>query len=136
MLDVRQYGAPLTAIVLSGLGIYLAVDNWCWLTANGTESPSATIRNAALVIAAPVTLLLAVWRSHVAHRQAGLAQRGLHDERYRTAVGMLQDEQLFARLGAIDILAQLARNYPADFHLRVARLLAAFVRHPPSDSGR
>ena len=133
MLAMRQYGAPLTAVILSILGIYLAIDNWCWLTGNGTESPSATVRNAALAIAAPVTLLLAVWRSYVAHRQAEIAQRSLHDERYRTAVGMLEVEQLFVRLGAIDTLVQLARSYPADFHLRVARLLAAFVRHPLSD---
>ncbi len=140
MLAMRQYGAPLAAVILSGLGIYLAGDNWCWLTGNGTESPSATVRNAALVIAAPVTLILAVWRScvaqrqaDVAQRQADVAQRSLHDERYRTAVRMLKDEQLFVRLGAIDILVRLARSYPADFHLRVARLLAAFVRHPLSD---
>ena len=133
---MRQHGALLAAVILFGLGIlgiYITVDNWCWLTGDGTESPSATVRNAALVIAAPVTLLLAVWRSYVAHRQAEVAQRSLHDERYRMAVRMLENEQLFVRLGAIDVLVQLARSYPEDFHLRVARLLAAFVRHPLSD---
>lgn len=133
MLVMRQYGAPLAAVILFGIGIYLTADNWCWLTGDGTESPSATGRNAAIVIAAPVTLLLAVWRSYVAHRQAEVAQRSLHDERYRMAVRMLENEQLFVRLGAIDILVQLAHSYPEDFHLRVARLLAAFVRHPLSD---
>ena len=130
---------PLPAVLVPILvGIYLTVDNWCWLTGNGNESPGATVRNVSLVIAGPVTLILAFWRINVtqrqaetAHRSAETAHRSLHDERYRAAVGMLENKQLFVRLGAIDTLRQLAHTYPVDFHLRVVRLLAAFVRHPP-----
>ena len=131
MRILRQWW-PLQAVLVTILvGIYLTVNNWCWLTGNGNESPGATVRNVSLVIAGPVTLILAFWRIHVAQKQAETARSSLHDERYRAAIGMLENKQLFVRLGAIDTLLQLAHTYPVDFHLRVVRLLAAFVRHPP-----
>ena len=135
----RGWGAPLTTILLvSILGVYLTIHYWCWLTGHGAESPGATIRNAALVIAAPVTLILAIWRSSVAQRQANVAQRQadiayrtFQDATYRASVSMLEHQRLFVRLGGIATLLQLARAYPAEFHLRVVHILAAFVRHPP-----
>ena len=136
MRFLRRWWAPLSAVLVSILGIYLTVDNWCWLTGHGTESPGATVRNAALVIAVPVTLILALWRSHVGQRQAEIAYRSLHDAMYRAAVGMLEQQQLFVRLGGIATLLQLARTHPAEFHLRVVRILAAFVRHPPKEDDR
>ena len=116
---------------MSILGFCLTIHYWCWLTGHGTESPGATVRNAALVIAAPVTLILALWRSRVAQRQADIAYRTFHGETYRAAVSMLEHQRLFVRLGGIATLLQLARAYPAEFHLRVVHILAAFVRHPP-----
>lgn len=132
MRILEQWWPPLLAVlVLILFGIYLTVDNWCWLTGYGNESPGATVRNVSLVIAAPVTLILALWRIYVAQRQAETERSSFHDERYRAAVSMLENKQLFVRLGAIDTLLQLAQTYPVDFHLCVVRLLAAFVRHPP-----
>lgn len=132
MRSLRKWWAPLSAVLVSIAGICLAYYGWDWLTESGSETHSATVRNVVLGIAAPVTLLLAIWRSLVAERQADTAQRSLHDEMYRAAAGMLDHRQLFVRLGAIDTLLRLARTYPADFHLRGVRLLAAFVRHPPT----
>ena len=132
MRILEQWWRPLLAVLVPILvGVYLTVEHWCWLTGNGNESPGATVRNVSLVIAGPVTLILAFWRIHVAQRQAETARSSLHDERYRAAVGMLENKQLFVRLGAIDTLQQLAHTYPVDFHLRVVHLLAVFVRHPP-----
>ena len=128
---LRGWGAPLSALLVSILGFCLTIHYWCWLTGHGTESPGATVRNAALVIAAPVTLILALWRSRVAQRQADIAYRTFHGETYRAAVSMLEHQRLFVRLGGIATLLQLARAYPAEFHLRVVHILAAFVRHPP-----
>ena len=133
MQFLRGWWAPLSAVLVSSFGIYLTINHWSWLTGNGTESPGATVRNAALVIAVPVTLILALWRSHVAQRQAETAYRSLHDEMYRAAVGMLEHQQLFVRLGGINTLLQLAQNYPAEFYLRVVHILAAFVRNPPEE---
>ena len=130
---LRDWWAPLFAVLVSILGICLTIDNWCWLTGKGSESPGATVRNAALVIAVPVTLILALWRSRVAQRQAETAYRGLHDEMYRAAVGMLEHRQLFVRLGGIDTLLQLAHSHPMEFHRRVVHILAAFVRHAPKE---
>ena len=55
-------GVSVVAVV--SLGIFLWVEYWDWLAQQ--ESPSATIRNVGLVIAAPVALVLAVWRSIIA----------------------------------------------------------------------
>lgn len=127
----------LVGTIVGGSGVdsrhLLTIDNWCWLTGNGNASPGATVRNAALVIAVPVTLILALWRSCVAQRQAETTCRGLHDEMYRAAVGMLEHQRLFVRLGSIDTLLQLARSHPVEFHRRVVHILAAFVRHPPKE---
>ena len=44
---------------------------------------------------------------------------------------MLGSELLPVRLGGIDGLCRLARDYPKEFHLQVLGLLSAFVRYPP-----
>ena len=44
---------------------------------------------------------------------------------------MLGSDLLSVRLGGIYGLCQLARDHPKEFHLRVVKLLAAFVRYPP-----
>ena len=134
---LRDWWAPFAAVLVLGVGLWLTIDYWCWLTGNGNASPGSTVRNAALAIAVPVTLILALWRSGVAQRQAETAHRSLHDEMYRAAVGMLEHRQLYIRLGGIDTLLQLARSHPTEFHRRVVHILAAFVRHPPKeDDGR
>ena len=75
--------------------------------------------------------MLAVWRSIVAQEQAGIARLSLQEGRYQKAADMLGSELLPVRLGGIYVLCHLARNYPVEFHVQVARLLSAFVRHPP-----
>ena len=117
----------VVAVVL--LGVFLSGDHWDWLSQQ--DAPSATIRNVGLVIAAPVALILAVWRSIVAQEQADTARRSLLEERYQKAAAMLGSELLPVRLGGIDGLCRLARDYPKEFHLQVLGLLSAFVRYPP-----
>ena len=95
------------------------------------ESPSATIRNVGLVIAAPVALVLAIWRSMVAEKQAAIAARSLQEGRFQKASEMLGSKLPSVRLGGIYALCQLARDDPGEFHLQVVRLLAAHVRNLP-----
>ena len=126
-----RWWAPLLAVAIAMVGVCLTYYLWAWLTENGGDSPSAAIRNAGLVIAAPVALVLAVWRSIVAQEQAGIARLSLQEGRYQKAADMLGSNLLSVRLGGIYVLCHLARNYPVEFHIQVTRLLSAFVRHPP-----
>ena len=128
---VRRWWAPLLAIAIAMAGVGVTFYFWPWLTEYGEDSPSAAIRNAGLVIAAPVALVLAVWRSIVAQEQVGIARLSLQEGRYQKAADMLGSDFLPVRLGGIYVLCHLARNYPVEFHIQVVRLLSAFVRHPP-----
>ena len=120
-------------IVLVGsivfLGVCLSFEHWEWL--NQKEDPSATIRNIGLVIAAPVALVLAVWRSVVAEEQVDTTRRTLREGSFQKAADMLGSDLLSVRLGGIYGLSRLARDYPKEYHISVVDLLAAFVRHPP-----
>ena len=106
-------------------------DGWNWLTRG--ESGSATIRNIGLLVAAPIALAVAVWRSKVAERQAATSDRGLLNERYQKAAEMLGSPVLPVRLGGIYALQSLAQEYPKEYHIHVMRLLCAFVRSPVFD---
>ena len=106
------------------------------------EYPSATIRNVGLVVAAPVAVVLAIWRSMVAEKQrmvaekqAAIAARSLQEGRFQKASEMLGSKVPSVRLGGIHTLCQLARDDPGEFHLRVVRLLAVHVRHLPRGEG-
>ena len=103
-------------------------------------SLSATVRNIALVIGGVTAVLLAMWRSKVAERQADTAQRqaetadrGLLNDRYQKAAEMLGSSVLAVRLGGIYALLGLAEQDPKQYHLQTIRLLCAFVRNPQKD---
>ena len=137
---IRRWWAPLLAITITAAGIWVAARYWCWLTVGGMESPSATIRNVGLVIAAPVAVVLAIWRSMVAEKQrtvaekqAAIAARYLQEGRFQKASEMLGSKLPSVRLGGIYALQQLAKDDPGEFHLRVVASLAAHVRHLPRD---
>ncbi len=90
--------------------------------------------------AAPIALLLAVWRSIVGEkqaranqRQADTAQRSLVNERYQKGAEMLGHSVLSVRLGGIFALESLARDYPEDYHIQIVELFCAFVRNPTAD---
>ena len=132
---VKHWWAPLLVILFTVVGVCLTVQFWGWLRgepSSGSQNPSATVRNVALVIAAPVALVLAVWRSIIAHEQADIARSSLRGERFQKAAEMLGSNLLSVRMGGIYGLCQLARDYPKELHLQVVNLLAAFVRYPPS----
>ncbi len=119
--------------ILFAIGVYLSIQHWDWLS--GDEPGSTTIRNLALVVAGILALILAVWRSRIADRQATIAQNGLLDERYRQGTAMLGSDLLSVRLGGIYILRDLAQDHPEQHHIRVMESLCAFVRHPGTYDG-
>ena len=101
---------------------------------NENESVSATIRNVGLLIGGIIAMLLAVWRSRVAERQANTAQQRLLHERYERGMEMLGSDVLSVRLGGIYALGRLAKEHPEEYHIQMMELLCAFVRRPPNDA--
>ena len=132
-----RWWVPLTAVFITALGVYLTVHFWDWL-ARPQESPSATIRNAGLVIAAPVALILGVWRSIIAQKQADTAEKSLINEQFKSGVELLGHKSPTVRLGAISTLNEMAELYPETLYARVMNLFETFLTYPPrfgSDQG-
>ena len=133
------------SLLLAVAGTVLAFVFWDRLSDG--ESPSTTIRNIGFVIAGLVALPLAVWRGVVADKQStaaqrqaetaleqtAIAQRSLLNERYQQGAHMLGDAVLSVRLGGIYALERLAAEHPEEYHVRIMKLLCAFVRHPTGD---
>ena len=130
------------AIAVGGvvsLGVVLSFTYWDWLQGGTDRSGNGdTVRSVALVVGGIVAILLALWRSVVAERQATAAKRQSEvgertylNERYRQAASMLGDSSLQVRLGGIVALERLAEDHSADFRHEAFKLLLEFVRTPP-----
>ena len=118
-------------VVVLAIGVLLSC--LFWEDLSGDEEPlSATVRNLGLVIGGVIAVLLALWRSRVAERQADTAQRGLLNERYQKGAEMLGSPTLSVRLGGIYALQRLAHEHPGQYHIQIMRLFCAFVRNPPA----
>ena len=123
-------------------GVWSLINFWDWLQTgpDGPESGSTTVRNLGLVIGGVAAILLAVWRSRVAerqadaaHRQVEAAQQSLLNERYQQGAEMLGSDVLTVRLGGIYALQRLAEEHPEQYHIQIMRLFCAFARHPTRD---
>ena len=113
--------AGVVAILAIGV-----VSSWFfWEDLRGDEeSLSTTIRNLGLLEGGIVAIVLAVWRSLVAQkqaeaalrqadtalRQADTAQQGLLNDRYQKGAEMLGNDVLSVRLGGIYALQRLAER--------------------------
>ena len=124
--------AGMVAVLV--VGVFLSWRFWDELRGD-QDSLSTTIRNLGLVIGGAIAILLAVWRSIVAERQADTAQQSLLNERYERRAEMLGSDVLSVRLGGIYALQRLAQEHPKEYHVQVLGLLCAFVRHPKEDEG-
>ena len=98
--------------------------------ADDKESLSTTVRNIGLLIGGVVAILLAVWRSIVAERQADTAQQGLLNERYQRGAEMIGSDVLSVRLGGIYALERLAAEHPNIYHIQIMKLFCSYVRNP------
>ena len=126
------FGWVIAITGVLGIGTLLSWAFWEDLHSE-QESLSTTIRNLGLVIGGIIAMLLAVWRSQVATRQADTAQQGLLNERYQQGAEMLGSEVLSVRLGGIYALERLAQEHTEEYHIQIMNLLCAFVRHPTKD---
>lgn len=139
----------IVALVVTGLAVGISVAYWDWLRGstlgtptNDLESPSTTVRNIVLGLAAVLALLVAGWRGWVADRQATIADRQAtiaddqwQRERFHRSAEMLASSSMAVRLGAIYQLRQIAFENPERFHLPVMDLICAFIRTPPEQIG-
>ena len=117
------------------------------------ESAGTTLRNVGLIIGGIVAVILAMWRSLVAERQAyaalqqteatflqaetaerqsTTALRSFLNERYEQGARNLGSYDPTVRLDGIDVLERLGREHPPEYHVAVMKRLSLFVR--PSDS--
>ena len=115
---------------MAGIAVVLIVGglfSWFfWKDLRGeNESLSTTIRNLGFIIGGVIAIILAVWRSRVAERQAGAAQRqadtaqqSLLNERYERGAEMLGSEVLSVRMAGIYALQRLAVEHPIQYHIQ------------------
>ncbi len=124
----RPEGFWVAVIILVTLavGTVLSWVFWDWLREG--ESGSSTVRSVGLIIGAVVAMVLAVWRSRVAGRQAATAESGLLNDRFQKGAEMLGSEVLAVRIGGIYGLLHLAGEHPQQYHVQVMRLFCSFVR--------
>ena len=119
-------------VVVLAVAVSFSVNYWGWLGSNAN-----TIRVIALVVGGVIAVILALWRSMIAERQASAArsqsataQLSLLNERYQKGAEMLGNKVLAARLGGIYALRRLAEEHPQEYHVQIMRLFCAFVRRP------
>ena len=131
----------IAVVCVLGMGIILT---WCnWDVLRGCqESVSATVRNMGLLTGGIIAILLTVWRSLVAERQADTARRQFEtsqrvflNERYQKGAEMLRSDNLSARMQGIDVLCHLEEEQLREYHIQIIRLFCAFARHPAKDDG-
>ena len=112
---------------------------WAWIETapnedtsggSGHKVDSGTLRNRILIVIGLTGVILAIWRSIVAHRQTQVSELGLLNERYQKGAEMLGSKTLATRMGGIYALERLAREHPNEYHLQIMDLLCAFIRHP------
>ena len=83
---------------------------------------------------AGLAIILAVWRSKVAERQADTARQSLLEGRYQRSAEMLGGSVLAVRLGGIYALQSLSEEDAERYHVRIMKLFCAFVRNPTEDN--
>ena len=138
-------------VVISVAAVLLAfffVGFCFWDALNEGETVSATLRNLSLVAGAFIAIVLALWRSTIANRQAVAAHRqveiGLQQaataqdsllcDRFQRAAEMLGHDVIAVRIGGVQALSELAVQDMDRYYVTVANLLAAFTMCPP-DAG-
>ena len=127
---------PGVLVLVALILVAAAIPLWDWLHGDG-DSNSATLRNIGLVIAAVIALLLALWRSAIAERQADaahhqseIAMQNMLNGRFQKGVEMLGSKVLSVRLGGIYALQRLAEEHPTPYHIQIIQLFCAFARNP------
>lgn len=89
---------------------YITAYNWDGL--NGSESPSDTIRNVGLGIAAVLTLIFVIWRERIASNVAADKLSDSLAERYQNGARMMASGNTIERIAGISLIEELGRGNP------------------------
>jgi uncharacterized protein YjbI with pentapeptide repeats len=91
-------------------------------------------RNGALVIAAIVTLFVAIWRARIADgdkdtaiKQAETSEFGLNIDRFHRGTEMLNSTSPFMSAAGARMLGGLARNNMKEYYPLVGRILSSYI---------
>ena len=145
MLNWRFVTVVLALLATLAVSVGLAHHFWDVLS-NG-ESASAALRNLSLALGVPIGIVLALWRSTIANRQASaahkqveagleqtrLAQESLLTDRFQRAAEMLGHRSAVVRIGGVQALTLLAGQHMDAYYHPVWQLLTTFVEVPRDD---
>lgn len=145
MLNWRFVTVVLALLAILAVSIGLAHHFWDVLAQ--CESPSAALRNLSLALGVPIGIVLALWRSTIANRQASaahkqvatgleqtrLAQESLLTDRFQRAAEMLGHESAVVRIGGVQALTLLAAQHMDAYYHPVWQLLTTFAKVPRDD---
>lgn len=134
-------GIGLAALIFGYASLDLSWQYWGEHSVNDdgitatTFDRSTIFRNFGLAVLALIGLVLAVWRSVLAHqqtqtgqKQAATAERGLIIDRYQKGALMLDSDELSVRIAGVFALRELALSDPDETYFLVLDVLYAFVR--------
>ncbi len=142
-MDGKSHPLMLCAGVFIGAGIVLGVqslegfESVSKLLAD--ESASAVVRNYGLLAAGLVTFAVAALRygisvqqlaheKHTRAQQHALEKHGNLNERYQQSAAMLGHESISIRQAGLFSLADIAKEAPKDFYIKVQSLYCGFLR--------
>ena len=94
-----------------GAASFLAWTYWPDFMAHG-ESPSEVVRNVGLTALGPIALLVALWRSTIAARQAEAAVAEQVGNRWQRAVDALDSGSVRCRKAAMRLMQLIADAHP------------------------
>ena len=145
MLNWRFVTVVLALLAILAVSICLA--HYFWDVLARDESPSAALRNLSLALGVPIGIVLALWRSTIANRQASaahkqvatgleqtrLAQESLLTDRFQRAAEMLGHKSAVVRIGGVQALTLLAGQHMDAYYHPVWQLLTTFAEVPRDD---
>ncbi|MEU3272413.1 pentapeptide repeat-containing protein [Saccharomonospora sp. NPDC006951] len=131
--------SPLFGTVLCAVLLVLAIS--VWLLTDGKTSRSDALRTGGLAGGA-IVALYALWlndrrrrveeaRQDIERRRHELESRRISDERFARAIELLGDEADQVRVGALHVLAGLAKSRPG-YTQTVLDVVCAYLRRPYS----
>lgn len=99
---------PLAVIfAIAAATVLLSWKNW-----DALDQTSDTIRNIGLVSGGLIAVVLGVWRSSIASRQADTAESDSLERVFQARAEMLGHEDMSVRISGVIALAQLGVRYP------------------------
>ena len=116
--------AALAQIVIA-VG-YITAYNWDWLSGSG--SPSDTIQNVGLGIAAVLTLIFVIWRERIASNVAADKLSDSLAERYQNGARMMASGNTIERIAGISLIEELGRRHPR-YHAMCLGLLNQWLSY-------